>query len=131
MAKNASDIFICKLEKDDYWAYPSPFVAYGGGTEIEFRNLTGEPLEIDLGGMPVHRQSLSLPAGGADFVIVDGDAKAGFYPYKADMLVPAAASPTTRRTAGARSTTRKATAQKALRRVAVKGGSSPKIIIDT
>jgi hypothetical protein len=81
--------------------------------------------------MPVHRQSLSLPAGGADFVIVDGDAKAGFYPYKADMLLPAAVSATTRGKAGARRTIRKATAPKALRRVAVKGGSSPKIIIDT
>lgn len=120
MAKDESDIFICKLKKDDYWAYPSPFVAHGGGTEIKFRNLTDEAIEIDLQGMPVHRKTLSLRADGADFVIVDGDAKAGFYPYEAAVLVPAV-----RATRGARA------GQKPFRRVRVKGGSSPKIIIDT
>lgn len=122
MAKNQSDIFICKLKKDDYWAYPSPFVAHGGGTEIRFRNLTDEPVEISLEGMPVHRTTLSLPAGAADFVIVDGDAKAGFHPYKAAALVPA-----TRATRGGRADKK----PKRFRRVRVKGGSSPKIIIDT
>jgi hypothetical protein len=122
VAKDRSDIFICKLKKDDYWAYPSPFVAHGGGTEIQFRNLTDEAVEISLEGMPVHRTTLSLPAGGADFVIVDGDAKAGFHPYKAAALVPA-----TRATRGGR-TGRK---PKPFRRVRVKGGSSPKIIVDT
>lgn len=131
MARNESDIFICRLKQDDYWAYPSPFVAHGGGTEIHFRNLTDEPLEIDLQGMPVHRQSLSLPARGADFVIVDGDARAGFYAYKADMLVPAAAPATRRGGTGTRTTRRTVTAPRPLRRVAVRGGSSPKIIIDT
>jgi len=122
MAKNESDIFICKLKKDDYWTYPSPFVAHGGGTEIQFRNLTDEPLEIDLQGMPVHPQKLALPAGGADFVIVNGNAEAGFYLYEADMLLPAAPR--------GQAATRSAAA-KAVRRKAVKGGSSPKIIIDT
>jgi len=125
MAKNESDVFICKLKKDDYWTYPSPFVAHGGGTEIQFRNLTDDPLEIDLEGMPVHRQKLSLPPGGADFVIVDGDAKAGFYPYKAAVLL--AAAPATRRGKAVR----RSTAPEAVRRVIVKGGSSPKVIIDT
>jgi hypothetical protein len=44
MAKDQSDIFMCRLKKDDYWAYPSPFVAHGGGTEIQFRNLTEETI---------------------------------------------------------------------------------------
>ena len=122
MAKDQSDIFICKLKKDDYWAYPSPFVAHGGGTEIRFRNLTDGPVEISLEGLPVHRTTLSLPAGGADFVIVDGDAKAGFHPYKAAALVPA-----TRATRGGRAGRK----PKPFRRVRVKGGSSPKIIVDT
>ena len=47
--KNQSDIFICKLKQDDYWAYPSPFVAHGCGFEIQFRNLTKDTIEIDLG----------------------------------------------------------------------------------
>lgn len=122
MAKDRSDIFICKLKKDDYWAYPSPFVAHGGGTEIQFRNLTDEAVEISLEGLPVHRTTLSLPAGGADFVIVDGDAKAGFHPYQAAALVPA-----TRAARGGRADKK----PKRFRRVRVKGGSSPKIIIDT
>jgi hypothetical protein len=126
MAKNASDIFICKLKKDDYWAYPSPFVAHGGGTEIKFRNLTGDAIEIDLEGLPVHDRTLALPPRGDNSVFVDGDAKPGFHPYKAHVLVPAAASPARRGKA-----VRRPTAPKAVRRVAVKGGSSPKIIIDT
>jgi hypothetical protein len=127
MAKDHSDIFICRLKKDDYWAYPSPFVAHGGGTEIQFRNLTDDALEIDLRGAPVHSQALSVPAGGAGAVIVDGDAKAGFYPYKAHMLVAAALPPPR----GKGEKTQKVRAPKAPRRVAVKGGSSPKIIVDT
>jgi hypothetical protein len=136
MSKDQSDVFICRLKKDDYWAYPSPFVAHGGGTEIQFRNLTDDPLEIDLTGLPVHRQTLSLPAGGIDFVIVNGDARAGFHAYRADVLLPAAAPVTRRGRTGKagkpprRRTTRKVTAPKTVRRVAVKGGSSPKIIVD-
>ena len=66
MAKDRSDIFICRLKKDDYWAYPSPFVAHGGGTEIQFRNLTEETVEIDLGDAPVHKKTLSLAPEAAD-----------------------------------------------------------------
>ena len=113
MAKDRSDIFICRLKKDDYWAYPSPFVAHGGGTEIQFRNLTEETIEIDLADAPVHKKTLSLAPEAADYVIVNGDARAGLYEYGA--------------TVGAR---KAAKASKA-RRIRVKGGSPPRIIIDT
>jgi hypothetical protein len=117
MAKNQSDIFICKLKKDDFWAYPSPFVAHGGGSEIKFRNLTEDAIEIDLEALPVHGQTLALPARGDNSVFVDGDAKPGFYPYGATALVPVAP--------------RGGKKARTFRRVRVKGGSSPKIIIDT
>ena len=126
MAKNQSDIFICKLRKDEYWAYPSPFVAHGGGTEIQFRNLTDDAIEIDLGDAPVHKQMLSLGPKAADYVIVNGDAKAGLYEYAASVQAVAARA---LRAAAARP--KKAAEPGKARRIPVKGGSSPKIIIDT
>jgi len=124
MAKNESDIFICRLKQDDYWAYPSPFVAHGGGTEIQFRNLTDDTIEIDLGDAPVHKKRLSLGPKAADYVVVNGDARPGLYQYQAAVeLAPARAL----RAAAGRS--RKAASRP--RRIRVKGGSSPKIIIDT
>ena len=91
--KNESDIFICKLKKDDYWAYPSPFVAHGGGFEIQFRNLTDEAIEIDLGDAPVHKQRLSLAPRAADYVIVNGDAVAGLHEYRAAVAPVAVRKP--------------------------------------
>lgn len=126
MAKNESDIFICKLKKHDYWAYPSPFVAHGGGTEIQFRNLTDDAIEIDLGDAPLHKTTLSLGPKGADYVVVDGDARAGLYEYTASVQ-PAAV----RALRAAASRTKKAARTPKARRLLVKGGSSPKIIIDT
>ena len=126
MARNVSDIFICKLRKDDYWAYPSPFVAHGGGTEIQFRNLTDDAIEIDLGDAPVHRKRLSLAPKAADYVVVNGDARAGLYEY--DAAVEAAPVRALRAAAGR---SRRSAKTSKPRRVRVKGGSSPKIIIDT
>ncbi len=126
MARNQSDIFICKLGKNEYWAYPSPFVAHGGGTEIQFRNLTDDAIEIDLGDAPVHRKGLSLGPKAADYVVVNGDARAGLYEYAA--AVPAAAARVVRAAAGR---AKKAGKPAKVRRILVKGGSSPKIIIDT
>ena len=54
MAKKDSDVFVCKRNTDGYWAYPSPFVAHRRGTQIQFRNLTGDTIEIDFGETPVH-----------------------------------------------------------------------------
>jgi hypothetical protein len=125
MARNVSDIFICKLRKDDYWAYPSPFVAHGGGAEIQFRNLTDDTIGVDLGHAPVHKKMLSLGPKAADYVVVNGDAKAGLYEYAAVVQRPAA--PVLRAAAGK---TRKAGRPAKARRILVKGGSSPKIIID-
>jgi hypothetical protein len=125
MARNQSDIFICRLRKDDYWAYPSPFVAHGGGTEIQFRNLTDDAIEVDLGDAPVHRKTLSLGPRAADYVVVNGDAKAGLYEYAAVVL---RAAPSVLRAAAGR--TKKAGGPAKARRILVKGGSSPKIIID-
>ena len=124
MARNESDIFICRLRKDEYWAYPSPFVAHGGGTEIQFRNLTDDAIEIDLGDAPVHRKMLSLGPKAADYVVVNGDAKAGLYEYRA-AVEPAPA------VRAAASRPKRAARTSRPRRVPVKGGSSPKIIIDT
>jgi hypothetical protein len=126
MAKNESDIFICRLGKSDYWAYPSPFVAHGGGTEIQFRNLTDDAIEIDLGDAPLHKKTLSLGPTAADYVVVNGDARAGLYEYAA--AVRPGAARVLRAAAGR---TKKAARAPKLRRIIVKGGSSPKIIIDT
>jgi hypothetical protein len=125
MAKNASDVFICRLGKSDYWAYPSPFVAHGGGTEIQFRNLPEDAIEIDLGAAPLNKRMLSLGPMAADYVVVNGDARAGLYEYAA--AVRPAAARVLRAAAGR---AKKARAPKA-RRILVKGGSSPKIIVDT
>jgi hypothetical protein len=114
MAKDQSDIFICRLKKDDYRAYPSPFVAHGGGTEIQLRNLTDDAIEVDLRDAPVHRKTLSLVPRAADYVVVNGDARAGLYEYGAAV-----------------GRAKKAGRASRSRRVLVKGGSSPKIIIDT
>ncbi len=114
MAKKDSDIFICRLEEGDYWAYPSPFVAHGRGTEIQFRNLTDDTIEIKFGSVPVGRNELTLLPKAADSVNVDSDAKAGIYEYVAQ-LDPARAVPTTRKASP----------------IKVKGGSPPRIIIDT
>ncbi len=106
-----SDIFICRLEEGDYWAYPSPFVAHGGNSKIQFRNLTDDTIAIDFGNAPVGKKSLSLGPNAANSVKVNGDAPAGLYEYVAE-LNPA-----------------KGTVK--ARRILVKGGSPPRIIIDT
>jgi len=121
--KDQSDIFICRLKKDDYWAYPSPFVAHGGGFEIQFRNLTDDSIAVDLGEAPVHKQALLLGPRARDYVIVNGDAVPGLYEYKAT-ATPAEPGPAT---AGKRRTSRKAK----VKPVKVKGGSPPRIIVDT
>ena len=126
MAKNESDIFICRLGKSDYWAYPSPFVAHGGGTEIQFRNLTDDTIEIELGDAPLHKKTLSLGPKAADYVVINGDARAGLYEYTA-AVQPAAA----RVVRAQASRTKKAARAPKARRILVKGGSSPKIIVDT
>jgi len=126
MAKDESDIFICRLGKSNYWAYPSPFVAHGGGTEIQFRNLTDDAIEIDLGDAPLQKKTLSLGPRAADYVVVNGDARAGLYEYTA-AVQPAAA----RVVRAAASKAKQAARVPRARRVLVKGGSSPKIIVDT
>lgn len=118
-AKRQSDIFICGVGPDDYWAYPSPFVAHRAGTTIQFRNLTNEPLEIDMQATPVTPTNLSVAPHGSAFVTVNKNARAGFHRYRADALAPAPAS------SGGK------VGPKAYRYVAVKGGSPPEIIIDT
>lgn len=122
-AKRESDIFICNVGPDDYWAYPSPFVAHRAGTTIQFRNLTDEPLEIDMQATPVTPTSLSVAPHASAFVTVNKNARAGFHRYRADALVPAPVTPSRKMVSTA--------APKALRYVAVKGGSPPEIIIDT
>ncbi len=117
--KNQSDIFICKLKRGGYWAYPSPFVAHGCGFEIQFRNLTKDTIEIKLGTAPVHKKTLSLKPGKADSVIVNGDAESGLHEYVAQV------NPRKRVAATARLRTRGA------RPILVRGGSPPRIIIDT
>jgi hypothetical protein len=124
MAKAESDVFIYKVKKDDYRAHPSPFVAHGAGTEVKFRNLTDETVEIDFTGMPVHEPTLTLAASGIDSVFVNGDATPGYYTYAAHALVRAAAPAASRRRAA------KAPSRKAPRRVAVRGSSPPTVIVD-
>jgi hypothetical protein len=124
MARNESDVFICKLSNGEYWAYPSPFVAHGAGTEIHFRNLTEDAVGIDLGDAPVHRKMLSLKSGAADYVVVNGDAKPGLYEYEATVETAAA-------TRSSRTGAAKAATSSRPRRIKVKSHSSPKIIIDT
>jgi hypothetical protein len=134
MPKNDSDVFICKLKRDGYWAYPSPFVAHGGGTEIQFRNLTGDAIEIDFGSAPVHGKHLSLAPNAKGAVIVDGDAPPGLHEYVAE-VTPAKAVTSVGRVragrAGGASATKKAAKARKVGRILVKGGSPPRIIIDT
>jgi len=119
MAKARSDIFICDVGKNGYWAYPSPFVAHGVGSEIQFRNLTDEPIVIDLTGAPVDKTRLSIAGKGAGSVTVNANARAGLYEYEAIVTVaPAARS------------LRSGRASAKPRKLKVKGGSSPKVIID-
>ena len=123
-AKRESDIFICNAGPDDYWAYPSPFVAHRAGTMIQFRNLTDEPLEIDMQATPVTPKNLSVAPHGSAFVTVNRNAKAGFHRYRADAVAPAPVTPSGKGVP-------KPARLRALRYVAVKGGSPPEIIIDT
>jgi len=128
MAKNESDIFICKLNKDDYWAYPSPFVAHGGGFEIQFRNLTADSIQLDLGDTPVHTQALSLDPHGTGCVKVNDSATPGLYEYRAEVKptgVATTPSVKTMRKSGTVPTKRKAAP------ILVLGGSPPRIIVDT
>ena len=119
MAKTRSDIFICNVGRGGYWAYPSPFVAHGAGTEIQFRNLTDDEIEISLKGAPVDKPSLPLGRKGAGSVTVQANAAAGLYEYEAIVTV---ASP------GASQRGAKRAVKP--RKLKVKGGSSPKIIVD-
>jgi hypothetical protein len=118
VAKTQSDVFICKLGGEDYWAYPSPFVAHGVGAKIQFRNLTDDEIEIDFGKAPLDKKTLPLKAKGAGLITVKDKARADLYEYEAVVMVPAAVP-----AIGA--------GGKPLAAVRVKGGSSPKIIIDT
>jgi hypothetical protein len=119
MAKNHSDVFICRHARGGCWAHPSPFVAHGGGFEIQFRNLTQDVIEIDFRDAPVHKKTLSLAPRAADYVIVNGDAQAGLYPYRAEVKPARAVGRTARRRAAN------------ARPILVKGGSPPTVIIDT
>ena len=125
--KDQSDIFICKLKRGGYWAYPSPFVAHGGGFEVQFRNLTDDAIEIDFSGTPVHKETLSLEPRAADYVIVNGDAVPGLFEYVAEV------KPVTRRVRRAvfARAGRKAETPKRPKRIFVRGGSPPRIIVDT
>jgi hypothetical protein len=124
MAKDQSDVFICQLGKRGYWAYPSPFVAHGGGTEIQFRNLTDDSIVIDFQGAPVHKQTLTLEPRAADYVIVDGAASAGIYAYEAEV------KRTPKRSSVGKVVHRRAKPRRP-GAIFVKGGSPPQIIIDT
>lgn len=115
MAKDQSDVFICKHAKDGYWAHPSPYVAHGGGTEIQVRNLTKDTIAIDFLSMPVHKNALTLAPDTVDYVIVNGDAKPGLYVYEARVVG---------RTRKVRTSTRR-------QPIEVQGGSPPTVIIDT
>ena len=120
--KHNSDIFICKRKKDDYWAYPSPFVAHGAGF--------GDPVPQPDGRRDRDRSrkragaagtALSLGPRATDSVIVNGDASPGLFVYEAEVEPRTARSPVSRlakkrRKPGA---------------IFVKGGSPPEIIIDT
>jgi len=119
MAKTRSDIFICNTGKNGYWAYPSPFIAHGTGSEIQFRNLTNDEIVIDLTGAPVDRTRLPLARNGSGSVTVNANAAAGLYEYEAVVTVAPAA----------RSFRSSRTSPKP-RKLKVKGGSSPKVIID-
>ena len=122
--KHNSDIFICKRKKDEYWAYPSPFVAHGGGFEIQFRNLTDDLIEIDLAGAPVHKQVLSLGPRDLDYVIVNGDATPGLFEYVAEVKPGPKRMPFPR-------ASRRAAKPRKRGAILVRGSSPPQIIIDT
>jgi hypothetical protein len=124
MAKKDHDIFICKIKEGDYWAYPSPFIAHGGSVEIHFRNLTDDAIEIDLGDAPVHKKVLPLAPRAADYVIVNGDATPGLYEYVAEVTPD-------RKRSSVSSVARRRARPKKRGVVLVKGGSPPRIIIDT
>jgi hypothetical protein len=126
MAKDHSDVFICKHTRDGYWAHPSPFVAHGAGFEIQFRNLTDDAIEIDLGDAPVHKKMLKLDRGAADYVIVNGDAQSGLYTYRAEVKPAQAVE---RRKVRAVGKARRTAARS--KPILVKGGSPPTVIIDT
>ncbi len=116
MPKPPSDVFICRLGDEDYWAYPSPFVAHGVGTTVRFRNLTPDVIDIDFGTAPVNRKTLSLKPNQIDSITVNDKEPAGLYVYEAMIAAPSGAV-----TPGVKPPVA----------VRVKGGSSPKIIIDT
>jgi len=126
--KSQSDIFICKLKRDDYWAYPSPFVAHGEGFEIQFRNLTDDSIQIDLGGAPVHKQALSLDPHAVDYVKVNAGAPPGLYEYRAEVkLTKPAPTPSVKTLRKSR----KAATKRKASRILVRGGSPPRIVVDT
>jgi hypothetical protein len=127
MAKDHSDVFICRHARGGYWAHPSPFVAHGGGFEIQFRNLTQDVIEIDFRDAPVHKKTLSLAPRAADYVIVNGDAQSGLYPYRAEVRPARAAGRRKARAVAGQAPRKAAKAGPIL----VKGGSPPTVIIDT
>ena len=74
--KDPSDIFICKLKRGRLLGVPEPVRGpRRRNFEIQFRNLTEDAIEIDLGAAPVHKRKLSLAPGEADSVNVNGDAR--------------------------------------------------------
>ena len=128
MAKKDSDVFICKLEGGDYWAYPSPFVAHRRGAQIQFRNLTGDTIEIDFGKAPVHKKSLKLAPGKKGVVTVNVNAPPGLHQYRAEVKlaeVPPAPGGKALRRSGTAATKQKQGP------IFVRGGSPPQIIVDT
>lgn len=103
--KPDSDIFVTRVRVGkgvEYHVYPSPFIVRQDASVIQFRNLSGQNLEIDLHALPVVPKTLRLPAGITDSVALD-DPSSGLYEY--EVLVPD-------------------------RDVFATGGSSPKVIID-
>jgi len=118
MPKKKSDVFICRLDSGEYWAYPSPFIAHGTGVAIQFRNLTDDAIEIDFKNAPLlGKGALSLGPKAAGSVTVKAKACAGLYAYEARVTL-AEVTPATRALSRAQP-------------IFVQGGSPPRIVIDT
>lgn len=115
IAKEQSDIFICKRATGEYWAYPSPFVAHGPQAEIRFRNLTGDDITIDFGDASRNSTILNLKKRKRGVVTLARGAAPGLHEYVATV-------------SGKQHQLR---GSKHCLPVLVRGGSPPEIIIDT
>ena len=108
-------VYIYIGDGGEYRIHPSPVVLTATTDRVVFRNLCDTSVKLDLRAIPLQAGTLTIKPEAAKGVRLAANARPGAYPYGADALVLTKAPQPGAKTHA----------------LAIKGNSSPKIIVDT